>query len=123
MSYKDYMSNKDRKSFTSEKEITTPDVKDSEALVEETSTTEEIETEEIETEVIEPTNDIISPLSGQVTNCTKLNVREQPNQDSKVIKVLNKGEYTSFNPVKSTDEWYSLLSGGYCMKKYITLND
>lgn len=60
---------------------------------------------------------------GTVINCGRLNLREKPSLDGKVICELPKGSEVMVDRTESTDEWYSvyLESGlsGFCMKEYI----
>ena len=57
---------------------------------------------------------------GFVDNCSKLNVRENPNIDSKVVTILNKGDKVQIN--SENDGWYGVVYkgiSGFCMKEYI----
>ena len=60
---------------------------------------------------------------GFVSDCTKLNVREQPEIDADVVCVLNNGTEVEINVVNSTNEWFSVCTAagieGYCMRKFI----
>ena len=59
-------------------------------------------------------------LQGVVDNCSKLNVREKPNIDAKVLTILNKGDKVQIN--SENDGWYSVVYkgvSGFCMKEYI----
>ena len=58
---------------------------------------------------------------GFVDNCSKLNVREKPNIDSKVLTILNKGDEVQIT--SENDGWYGVIYkgfSGFCMKEYIT---
>ena len=58
---------------------------------------------------------------GLVDNCSKLNVREKPNIDSKVLTILNKGDEVQIT--SENDGWYGVVYkgfSGFCMKEYIT---
>lgn len=62
---------------------------------------------------------------GFVDNCAKLNVRESPSIDSKVLLVLNRDDEVIVRGSACDDEWYSVYANeqdGFCMKKYITLD-
>lgn len=62
----------------------------------------------------------IQSYQGVVDNCSKLNVRENPNIDSKVLTILNKGDKVQIN--SENDGWYSVFYkgvSGFCMKEYI----
>ena len=57
---------------------------------------------------------------GFVDNCSKLNVREKPNIDSKVLTILNKGDKVQIT--SENDGWYGVVYkgvSGFCMKEYI----
>ena len=59
-------------------------------------------------------------LQGFVDNCSKLNVREKPNIDSKVLTILNKGDKVHIT--SENDGWYGVVYkgvSGFCMKEYI----
>lgn len=62
----------------------------------------------------------IPSSKGFVDNCSKLNVRENPNIDAKVLTILNKGDKVQIN--SENDGWYSVVYkgvSGFCMKEYI----
>lgn len=81
---------------------------------------EDIATEEIEEEQKE--------VKGTV-NCPKLNLREQPNINSKVITVLNANTIVIIN--EEVNDFYNItvyisdaIFNGYCMSKFIdTVNE
>ena len=59
-------------------------------------------------------------LQGFVDNCSKLNVREKPSIDAKVLTILNKGDKVQIQ--SENDGWYSVFYegvSGFCMKEYI----
>jgi len=59
-------------------------------------------------------------LQGFVDNCSKLNVREKPSIDAKVLIILNKSDKVQIN--SENDGWYSVVYkgvSGFCMKEYI----
>ena len=59
-------------------------------------------------------------LQGLVDNCSKLNIREFPNIDSKVLTILNKGDKVQIT--SDNDGWYGVVYkglSGFCMKEYI----
>ena len=89
------------------------------AIVMVTDATEDEEAEDVEKESEEA--DAI--FVGTVINCGKLNLREKPSLQGKVICVLNKGTELMVDRAESTDKWYRvyLESGlsGFCMKDYI----
>ena len=64
---------------------------------------------------------INEPVFGAVSECMKLNIRKKPNTKSDVLGVLNKNEKVEIDMTYENKDWYKLTSGGYCMKKYITI--
>ena len=63
---------------------------------------------------------------GTVTGCSRLNIRQGPNIKSPIL-----GEVTVLSELKideseSTKEWFKVCTekgvDGYCMKKYVSLN-
>ena len=68
--------------------------------------------EKVATNVVQP--------QGLVDNCSKLNIREFPNIDSKVLTILNKGDKVQIT--SDNDGWYGVVYkglSGFCMKEYI----
>ena len=68
---------------------------------------------------VEPT---VKNVEGMVVNCTRLNVRKEPNKNAKVIRILDKGNCVMIDLENSTEDFYkvSTPSGeGYCMKNFI----
>lgn len=62
---------------------------------------------------------------GTVVDCTKLNVRKEPNVKAQIICVIEKDTQVLVIPEESTDDWYKVDIGGqqgFCMKKYMTTN-
>lgn len=62
-------------------------------------------------------------IIGIVSNCAKLNVRENPTKACEVKCVLNSGTEVIIDIEKSNNTWYYVTtpSGteGYCMKEFI----
>lgn len=62
-------------------------------------------------------------IIGIVSNCAKLNVRENPTKACEVKCVLNSGTEVIIDIEKSTNTWYYVTtpSGieGYCMTQFI----
>lgn len=60
---------------------------------------------------------------GVVVNCIKLNVRKEPNKNSKVIKIIDALSEVRVIRKDSTYNFYKVIlsSGeeGFCMKKFI----
>ena len=88
------------------------------------------ETKEEVTEIVEPKEPTLS--TGVVVGCTKLNVREQPSKDAKVLCVINKNDEVKVNlyhdkePELAKDEsYYKVITAsgveGYCVVKYINI--
>lgn len=64
------------------------------------------------------------PLFGRVTDCTKLNIRENPESDAdNVLGVIPVNAEVMIDESESTDEFYKVYteSGleGFCMKEFI----
>ncbi len=64
-------------------------------------------------------------LFGVVTDCLKLNIREEPSKDSDVVTVVACLEELMIDMEKSIDDWYAVctVSGleGFCMKKFVAV--
>lgn len=68
---------------------------------------------------------------GTVVNCDKLNLREKPSKDTKVLCVLNKGDKVQVDlkidgePVPSDISFYQVCTAagvkGYCVTKFISI--
>lgn len=65
-------------------------------------------------EELEYANQITKTATVQV----KLNVREAPSKESKIIKVLEPGEVV--NMLEIENEWVR-IQDGYCMKEFLKL--
>ena len=96
-----------------------------------TKPAEEVKTEpvEVKEEVVEEPKPVVKPeppkpLTGKVTGCAKLNVRESANTTANVLAVINEGSEVVINRIKSTVDFYAVCTAagieGYCMKKFIT---
>lgn len=83
---------------------------DSEGNLELTDATEEIE-------------ESINSITGIVSDCKKLRVRNAPGLDSDVICEIEAGSIVEIDEVNSTEEFYKVCTetgiDGYCMKKFI----
>lgn len=108
-------------------------------------TEELIETPEVETEVeldVEPELDNITEAEEEtpeveetpeaeedtektgVVTCAKLNVREKPSKDSKVLIVINEKTEVIIDLDESTEEFYKVYVlgfAGYCVKQFIQI--
>lgn len=62
---------------------------------------------------------------GKVTNCGRLNVRQQPKADATVVTALDVGSEVMVDTAGSTNTFYKIWTSagieGYCMKQYIEL--
>jgi hypothetical protein len=103
---------------------TTPVVEEEQVVVEEETTMTEPDTVEEET-VEEPVVAEPEATEGVVVNCTKLNVREHPSTDAKVLCVLPVSTELVVFMDEKYDGWYSVCTDnqtlGYCMKQYISI--
>ena len=94
---------------------------------------EEIQTAEIEVETVmeqdapieEPKIEESKPIIGIVTDCARLNVREQPNSSSEVLGVITAETELIIIEEESTKDFYKICTSvgleGYCMKRYVTI--
>lgn len=62
---------------------------------------------------------------GFVTNCQKLNVREEPKTDSAIVCEVDYQTELMIDENESTEEFYKVFTDagieGFCMKKFITI--
>jgi uncharacterized protein YgiM (DUF1202 family) len=62
---------------------------------------------------------------GVVSECDKLNLREEANKNSKVLAILNRNTELVVSVEESTEDFYKVITSsgveGYCMKKFITI--
>lgn len=78
-------------------------------------------------EVDDAVNEEVNPryVSGIVSNCESLRVRQKPSSDGEVLTTIDKGTELKIDLGNSTDEFYNVCTAaglyGYCMKKFITL--
>ena len=75
-------------------------------------------TEAIEKRETEFCEDAARNVIGVVTDCLKLNIREKPTKDSRVVTVeIDMGD--------SNDDWYAVCTAagieGFCMKKFVAV--
>lgn len=65
------------------------------------------------------------PVVGVVTDCTKLNVRENPAADAAVVAVIDASTELVIIVEESTDTFFKICTAsgieGYCVKKFITI--
>lgn len=80
---------------------------------------------EQESKIEEPEVEEAEPVIGVVTNCTRLNVREDPHSSSTVLGVITAATELIIIEEESTEEFYKICTSagleGYCMKQYITI--
>lgn len=63
---------------------------------------------------------------GYVNGCEKLNVRKEPNKESEVITIIDKGLEVTIDPDNSSTEWYAIKAvgvEGFVMSKFIKSDD
>lgn len=76
-------------------------------------------------EITEEVCDAPLEATGTVTDCLWLNVRERPDQNSKVVAVISALTQLSVDETLSTEDFYKVTTSdgivGFCMKKYIAL--
>ena len=69
----------------------------------------------------------VAPKIGFVIDCAKLNVRSEPYIDSDIVCVIPGSTEVEVDEENSTDDFYKICtySGveGFCMKKYILLEE
>ena len=75
------------------------------------------------TEEIEESISNVNTITGIVSDCKKLRVRNAPGLDSDVICEIEAGSIVEIDEVNSTEEFYKVCTetgiDGYCMKKFI----
>jgi hypothetical protein len=63
------------------------------------------------------------PITGVVVNCTKLNVRANPDATADVVCVLDAKSEVKIDKAKSNKEWFAVCTAtgveGYCMRKFV----
>lgn len=75
--------------------------------------------------VVETVDTVVLPetVTGFVSNCSKLNVRANPDITSEVVCTLDNTTEVMIDLNKSTDEWFSICTAadveGFCMRKFI----
>lgn len=64
-------------------------------------------------------------IFGVVTDCLKLNIREEPDKDSCIVAVVSCLTELKIYSEMSTDDWYAVCTAsgieGYCMKKFVAI--
>lgn len=78
--------------------------------------------EERETRLCE---DAARNVIGVVTDCLKLNIREKPTKDSRVVTVVTCLDELEIDMGDSNDDWYAVCTAtgieGFCMKKFVAV--
>ena len=79
---------------------------------------------EIEEQPIKP---VERTKVGVVSNCSRLNVRQNPHKGSEVLAIIEEDDEVIVKPSKSTRNWYFVQteSGveGYCMTDFVALSE
>lgn len=82
---------------------------------------------EDQTVIPEVIDDLPKMLTGHVSGCKKLNVRELPTIAAKILCEITEGSELMIDSVDTTDSFYRVVlpSGleGYCVKEFITINE
>lgn len=83
------------------------------------------QTENIKEQETEFCEDAARNVIGVVTDCLKLNIREKPTKDSRVVTVVTCLDELGIDMGDSNDDWYAVCTAtgieGFCMKKYIAV--
>ena len=69
---------------------------------------------------------IVNDFIGIVSDCKRLNVREQPDLDSNVLRIIDENIEVVVTTAFENDEWYCVTIddvSGYCMKKFIAIKE
>lgn len=65
----------------------------------------------------------LAAVDGTVCNCEKLNIRIEPNKESKVLTVVSKADKLVIFIDESTEGWYKVQTEdgveGFCMREYV----
>ena len=68
----------------------------------------------------------VTVLKGRIVNCEALNMRAKASIDSQIISVIHTDDVLSINIDNSTEEWLEVSVNnvnGFCMKKYVSINN
>ena len=64
-------------------------------------------------------------VTGIVTDCVRLNVREDPDSTAAILGTITAATELIVNEVESTEDYYKVCTSigleGYCMKKFVTI--
>lgn len=89
--------------------------------------TEDIQTVEVEQESKVEESKIEEPkyITGIVTDCVKLNVREDPYLTATILGAITAATELIVDKEASTNDFYKICTSagleGYCMKKFVTI--
>ena len=68
----------------------------------------------------------VTPVTGVVSDCSRLNVRRSPAPTAAVVGIVDRGAAVQIDEEKSTAEFYKVCTAsgieGFCMKKFITVD-
>ena len=82
-------------------------------------------TEAIEEQEAGLCEDAARNVIGVVTDCLKLNIREKPSKDSRVVTVVTCLDELEIDIGDSNDDWYAVCTAtgieGFCMKKFVAV--
>lgn len=85
----------------------------------------DVSTETVEEQETELCEDAARNVIGVVTDCLKLNIREKPSMDSKVVTVATYLDELEIDMGDSNDDWYAVCTAagieGFCMKKFVAV--
>lgn len=102
------------------------EVKENEVTDEITQNDSEEHTGETGMTPVEITVDDI--VGGELTGCTKLNVRAEASKDSEVVCVIDKNTSFTVNLTASTEDFYKIYTSvdevlyeGFCVKQFISI--
>lgn len=83
------------------------------------------QTENIKEQETEFCEDTARNVIGVVTDCLKLNIREKPTKDSRVVTVVTCLDELEIDMGDSNDDWYAVCTAtgieGFCMKKFVAV--
>lgn len=87
-----------------------------EPVVEVVDEVDEVVVQECDNRVEEP---IFEKVEGVVANCSKLNIRKQPNPNAEIIGTINSGAKVIIH--EEVGDFYKIGDSEFCMKKFISV--
>lgn len=96
--------------------------------------TKVVETFQAPTRIIEPAVVVAEPddqetsevITGVIVNCTRLNVRENPDSKADVLCVLDKNTEVEIDMSQSTSDFFRVTTAsgveGFCMRQFVEAN-